>query len=238
MNDKSKRIFIFGFISLLLCGVGDWLIGYEPQGGQELIYGITRTTIANVPAWFYILSMFFGILSGFACMLYVPEMLKVLRQKGVPEDSKMFKTMRFALKSAPLMFVSFHAVCCVVLLMIQAALKAGLDIYSANHIFLLPVAASMLPFLIWCFICDIPATVAFTYFVIKRKLDLPLITVVCSPMAMSILSKLIGAVLYALGSKYSFLIACGESWGWAFMCLAFYLAVINPDSSSAFPKNC
>ena len=35
MNDKSKRIFIFGFISLLLCGVGDWLIGYEPQGGQE-----------------------------------------------------------------------------------------------------------------------------------------------------------------------------------------------------------
>ena len=238
MNDKSKRIFIFGFISLLLCGVGDWLIGYEPQGGQELIYGITRTTIANVPAWFYILSMFFGILSGFACMLYVPEMLKVLRQKGVPEDSKMFKTMRFALKSAPLMFVSFHAVCCVVLLMIQAALKAGLDIYSANHIFLLPVAASMLPFLIWCFICDIPATVAFTYFVIKRKLDLPLITVVCSPMAMSILSKLIGAVLYALGSKYSFLIACGESWGWAFMCLAFYLAVINPGSSSAFPKNC
>lgn len=238
MNDKSKRIFIFGFVSLLLCGVGDWLIGYEPQGGQELIYGITRTTIANVPAWFYILSMFFGILSGFACMLYVPEMLKVLRQKGVPEDSKMFKTMRFALKSAPLMFVSFHAVCCVVLLMIQAALKAGLDIYSANHIFLLPVAASMLPFLIWCFICDIPATVAFTYFVIKRKLDLPLITVVCSPMAMSILSKLIGAVLYALGSKYSFLIACGESWGWAFMCLAFYLAVINPDSSSAFPKNC
>ncbi len=238
MNDKSKRIFIFGFISLLLCGVGDWLIGYEPQGGQELIYGITRTTIANVPAWFYILSMFFGILSGFACMLYVPEMLKVLRQKGVPEDSKMFKTMRFALKSAPLMFVSFHAVCCVVLLMIQAALKAGLDIYSANDIFLLPVAASMLPFLIWCFVCDIPATVAFTYFVIKRKLDLPLITVVCSPMAMSILSKLIGAVLYALGSKYSFLIACGESWGWAFMCLAFYLAVINPGSSSAFPKNC
>lgn len=225
MNVKSKRIFIFGFISLLLCGVGDWLIGYEPQGGQELIYGLTRTTITDVPTWFYVLSMFFGILSGFACMLYAPEMITVLRQKGVPEDSKMFKTMKFALKSAPLMFVSFHAVCCVVLLLIQAALRAGLDIYSANDIFLLPVAASMLPFLIWCFLCDIPATVAFTYFVIKRKLDLPLIAVVCSPMAMSILSKLIGAVLFAFGSKYGFLIACGESWGWAFMCLAFYLTV-------------
>ena len=225
MNAKSKRIFYFGFISLLLCGVGDWLIGYEPQGGQELIYGITRTTIADVPTWFYTLSMLFGILSGFGCMLFAPEMLNVLIQKGVPEDSKMFKTMKFALKSAPLMFVSFHAVCCVVLLLIQAALRAGLDIYSANDIFLLPVAASMLPFLIWCYLCDIPATVAFTYFVIKRKLDLPLITVVCSPMAMSIVSKIIGGVLIALGSKCAFLVACGESWGWAFMCLAFCLAV-------------
>ena len=225
MNAKSKRIFYFGFLSLLLCGVGDWLIGYEPQGGQELIYGITRTTIADVPTWFYILSMLFGILSGFGCMLFAPEMLNVLIQKGVPEDSKMFKTMKFALKSAPLMFVSFHAVCCVVLLLIQAALRAGLDIYSANDIFLLPVAASMLPFLIWCYLCDIPATVAFTYFVIKRKLDLPLITVVCSPMAMSIVSKIIGGVLIALGSKCAFLVACGESWGWAFMCLAFCLAV-------------
>ena len=225
MKAKSKRIFYFGFISLLLCGVGDWLIGYEPQGGQELIYGITRTTIADVPTWFYILSMLFGILSGFGCMLFAPEMLNVLIQKGVPEDSKMFKTMKFALKSAPLMFVSFHAVCCVVLLLIQAALRAGLDIYSANDIFLLPVAASMLPFLIWCYLCDIPATVAFTYFVIKRKLDLPPITVVCSPMAMSIVSKIIGGVLIALGSKCAFLVACGESWGWAFMCLAFCLAV-------------
>ncbi len=225
VRKRSKKIFIFGFVALLLCGVGDWLIGYEPDGGQELIYGITRTTIGQVPTWFYIVSMMFGILSGFGCMLYAPEMVNVLRQKGIPEDSKMFKMMRFALRSAPLMFVSFHAVCCVVLLLIQAALRAGLDIYSASDIFLLPVAASMLPFLIWCFICDIPATIAFTYFVIKRKLDLPMIAVVCSPMAMSILSKIIGAVLIALGSKFAFLVACGESWGWAFMCLAFCFAV-------------
>ena len=61
--------------------------------------------------------------------------------------------------------------------------------------------------------------------VIKRKLDLTLITVVCSWMAMSIVSKIIGGGLIALGSKYAFLVACGESWGWAFMCLAFCLAV-------------
>ena len=46
MNNQNKKLeaaFIFGFISLLLCGVGDWLIGYEPEGGEPLVYGITTT---------------------------------------------------------------------------------------------------------------------------------------------------------------------------------------------------
>lgn len=34
---KQKKILIFGFIALFLCGIGDWLIGYEPQGGIPLI---------------------------------------------------------------------------------------------------------------------------------------------------------------------------------------------------------
>ena len=44
-------------------------------------------------------------------------------------------------------------------------------------------------------------------------------------MGLSIVSKIIAAVMAALGSKLAFLSACGESWGWAFMCLAFYFAV-------------
>ena len=72
----------------------------------------------------------------------------------------MYKTMKFGLASAPMMFVSFHVACCIVLLFIQASLRAGLDINSAN-------------------------------------------------------------------SDFSFLTACAESWGYAFMCLAFYFAVKN-----------
>ena len=34
----------------------------------------------------------------------------------------------------------------------------------------------------------------------------------------------LGAVLLAANSKLAFLTACGESWGWAFLCLAFYAA--------------
>ena len=46
---KLEAVFIFGFISLLLCGVGDWLIGYEPEGGLPIVFGITTTAIADVP---------------------------------------------------------------------------------------------------------------------------------------------------------------------------------------------
>lgn len=56
---KLEAVFIFGFISLFLCGVGDWLIGYEPEGGLPIVYGITTTAIADVPVWFYVSGILF-----------------------------------------------------------------------------------------------------------------------------------------------------------------------------------
>jgi hypothetical protein len=226
---KLKKYFLFGFVALILCGVGDWLIGYEPAGGEELIFGITRTTIASVPTWFYVLSLMFGVLSGFGCKYFAPAMESVVKSSGVSSESKMYRLFHFALSSAPMMFVSFHSVCCVVLLLIQASLKAGLDIYNANDIFFFPVAASMLPFTVWCYLCDIPATIAYIYFVIKGHLNLPKAAIIFAPVSMSFAAKIIGAILIAIGSPLAFLIACGESWGWGFMCLAFYLVVVREE---------
>ena len=220
----ENRAFLFGFFALLLCGIGDWLIGYDPPGGEPLVFGIGNTAISSVPSWFYILSLLFGILSGFGCRVFAPAMLGVLEERGVPRASKAYKTFRFGLASAPMMFVSFHALCCVVLLFMQASLRAGLDVKAANDVFLLPVAASLLPFVLWCFLCDIPVTAAYIVFVLKGRLKLPKAAAVCCPLGMSLLAKILGAVLLAANSKYAFLTACGESWGWAFMSLAFYAA--------------
>ena len=222
---SKKTAFIFGFISLLLCGVGDWLIGYEPEGGEPLIYGITTTAISGVPTWFYVLSFFFGILSGFGCLYFAPAIMETLDMKGISRDSKMYKLMGFGLKSAPMMFVSFHIACCIVLMLIQAALRAGLDITAADSVFLIPAATALIPFVIWCYLCDIPVTIAYMYFTLKGKLGINKAAFILCPMGLSIAAKIIAAVMVALGSKLSFLTACGESWGYAFMCLAFYFAV-------------
>ena len=151
--------------------------------------------------------------------------MEFLDIKGISKDSKMYKLMRFGLKSAPMMFVSFHCACCICLLMLQAALRAGLDVSKADPVYMLPVAVSMLPFLIWCFLCDIPVTVAYMYFALKGKLGINKAAFILCPMGLSIVSKIIAAVMAALGSKLAFLSACGESWGWAFMCLALYFAI-------------
>lgn len=221
-TDERRKAFLFGFVSLLLCGVGDWLIGYEPQGGQPVLFGISSTSITGVPAWFYILSLFFGILSGFGCRAFAPQMLEVIVETGISRDSKAYRAFRFGLSSAPMMFVSFHAVCCVTLLLMQASLRAGLDMNAADKVFLIPVAASLVPFLIWCMLCDVPVTVSYVYLVLKGWLRVRKGAVICCPLMMSLLAKVLAAVLIAAGSPLAFLAACGESWGWAFMCLVFY----------------
>ena len=224
-NVRLKRSLLFGFISLLLCGVGDWLLGYEPKGGESLLFGMSNTSITAVPSWFYILSLCFGILSGFGCYFFAPAILEVLKSKGISESSKMYKTMKFGLASAPMMFVSFHAACCIVLMFLQASLKYGIGAAYADEAFVVPVVASLGPLLIWCWICDIPVTVAYMYFVLKGRLDLPKAAFVFCPLGLSIIAKVIAAVMTALGSDLAFLTACGESWGYAFMCLEFYFVV-------------
>ncbi len=225
---KRKNALIFGAVALFLCGIGDWLIGYEPPGGEPLVFGITRTSIAAVPTWLYVLSLFFGILSGFGCRSFAPAMIGILEKSGVPGDSKTVRLFRFGLSSAPMMFVSFHAACCIVLIMIQAALRRGLDVKAADSAFLLP-AAVLLPFVLWCFLCDVPVSAAFVYFVLKGWLKLPKASVICCPLGMSLAAKAVGAILIAAGSPLAFLASCGESWGYAFMCLAFAASLAKTE---------
>ncbi|MCM1479524.1 MAG: hypothetical protein NC085_07450 [Muribaculaceae bacterium] len=221
-----KKALIFGFVTLFLCGIGDWLIGYEPQGGRELIFGITNTNITEVPSWFYFTSMVLGVLSAFGCKAYAPVMIEILDALRTSRGSKSYRAFRFGLSSAPLMFISFHTACCIALLLIQAALKAGVSEDAANSVFLLPTAVSIIPFTIWCFVVDIPVTVSFIALVLKGKIGLPKWTVICSPLGMSVLMKIIAAVLIACGlERFAFLTSCGESWGHAFMCLAFLKTV-------------
>lgn len=218
---------IFGFVTLFLCGIGDCLIGYDPPDGQELIFGITSTKITEVSSWFYVTSMVFGVLSAFGCKAFAPTMLEIFDALKIDRNLKAYKGFRFGMSSAPLMFISFHTACCIALLLIQAALKAGIPEDAANGVFLLPTAVSIIPFTVWCFIVDIPVTVCYIFLVLKGKLGLPKWMLICSPLGMSILMKIVGVILIACGlEQFAFLTTCSESWGYAFMCLAF-LAVIK-----------
>lgn len=90
----------------------------------------------------------------------------------------------------------------------------------------MPVAITLIPFTIWCFAVDIPITVAYMYFTLKGKLGLQKAAFLLCPLGMSLVTKVFYAVMVGIGLKeYAFLAGCGESWGHAFMCLAFLKAV-------------
>lgn len=224
----QKKVLMFGFIGLIICGFGDWLLGYEPIGGEAIILGYIKTSVKDVPSWFYILSMAFGIISGFCCNAYAPLMTDILRKQDINDNSRMFKAFRCGISSAPMMFAAYHTVCCTGILFIQAALRSDVSVDLISRYFQMPFLVTLIPFTIWCFAVDIPVTVSFMYFVIKGKLKIPKVMCVFSPLGFSIITKLIAVVLVAAGlGHYIFLAGCGESWGWALMCIAFMRSLQN-----------
>ena len=224
MNRESvRKALLFGAVALFLCGIGDWLLGYVPLGGEPILYGFLNSNIVQVPPWFYVVSMALGILSGFGCRAYSPVMVDLLGKIGADGHPGMVKAFRFGCASAPMMFVSFHTVCCMTALFLQSALKAGMAVNTVNTALLAPMAVTLVPFLIWCFIVDIPITIVFMVFVWNGTLRLPRPAVIMSPLGFSLLTKVIYAVLILIGlERYAFLAGCGESWGHALMCLAFW----------------
>ena len=227
-RENVEKALLFGAVALFLCGIGDWLLGYVPLGGEPILFGLLNSCIVQVPSWFYVVSMALGIISGFGCKVYAPVMVDILGDIGADRHPLMYKAFRFGCASAPMMFVSFHAVCCMAALFLQSALKAGMDIDTVNNALLAPVAVMLVPFLIWCFIVDIPITIAFMYFVWKGTLKLPKSAIFMSPLGFSLLTKVVYAALIIIGlEQYTFLAGCGESWGHALMCLAFWKAYRN-----------
>ena len=227
-RENVIKALLFGAVALFLCGVGDWLLGYVPLGGEPILFGFLNSNIVQVPSWFYLASMALGILSGFGCKAYAPVMVNILGEIGADRHPKMYRAFRFGCASAPMMFVSFHTACCLAALFLQTAIKAGIDAEAVNSAFLVPAAAALFPFLIWCFIVDIPITIAFMYFVWKGTLKLPRSAIILSPLGFSLLTKIIYAVLIVIGlEQYTFLAGCGESWGHALMCLAFWKSYRN-----------
>ena len=56
-RENVKKALLFGAVALFLCGVGDWLLGYVPLGGEPILFGFLNSNIAQVPLWFYLASM-------------------------------------------------------------------------------------------------------------------------------------------------------------------------------------
>ncbi len=64
------------------------------------------------------------------------------------------------------------------------------------------------------------------YFALKGKLGLTKAAFLLCPLGMSLLTKVFYAVMVGVGLKdYAFLVGGGESWGHAFLCLAFLRAI-------------
>jgi len=39
-RENVRKALLLGAVALFLCGIGDWLLGYVPIGGEPILFGL------------------------------------------------------------------------------------------------------------------------------------------------------------------------------------------------------
>lgn len=231
--EKSRRgaYLLAGFAGMFLCGVGDILLSYRGESGESTVGGMMTTGIADVPQGVYIASFFIGVIAAFGYWLGARAMYSQLCD--TPSAAAHGRLMKLFSAGGTLFSMGLfgiHSVCCMALMALQSAARAGLSAAEIDKYFALPM---LLPFTVttlWQTLADIFAAIPFIVLVAKGEIKAPKASIVYGPICLFVIFNIIKAVLTAAGmGSAAHFFAGGETWGLSFMFLTMYFVGRKED---------
>ena len=195
-ENKRKTYLICGFISMLLCGVSDCLLSYMGDGEPYVLGGMVSANIVDEPLWYYMVSFVIGIIAAIGYYLASRAACSYISDKIDISISK------------------------------RAALLAGA---SANMIEKYFTESALIPFMVgtlWQTTADLIAGIAFIIMVCKRQVAISKGWITMGPLVLYVICQLLGKLLPQITGNdiFAHITGGGESWGLAFMFLAFCFA--------------
>ena len=220
----SRQKILLGCFGMFLAMVGDYLLDFGTFGftdNPDAYLGITANV---VPDWRYALSSMLGFVCVALFAAAALELFKVMEKKYGLKTDGLYKLFKIANWSGILYFAFIHIGICMLPVVFNAGMDATGDLRTALNMVIRVAKSIALPMGIAFIICDGFVTVAWVGMIVKKKLPVKKIALICNPVMILLLGQCMNLIHEGMDSG-------SESLGWLLMYLVCAMKLVKKEES-------
>ena len=216
----SRQKILFCVYAMMLAMIGDYLLGFGTFSFSDSPDAYMGMTANVVPDWRYAVSSVLGFACAALFAVAATELMKVMEKKYSLTDSRLYKLFMIANWGGILYFAFIHIGICMLPVVFNAGMEATGSLQTSIDMVLRVLKSIAVPLGLGFVICDVFAAIAWIGLVIKGKLPVGKIALICNPVIISLLGQLMNYIAEGLDSGF-------ESFGWLLMYFVCALKLVN-----------
>ncbi len=219
-NITSRNKILFAVYGMLIAMVGDYLLGFgtfSTSSSPDAYMGMTANV---VPDWRYAVSSVLGFICAALFAVAATELMKVMEKKYSLAESKLYMLFKIANWGGILYFAFIHIGICMLPVVFNAGMEATGSLQTSMGMVFRVLKSIAVPLGLGFVICDVFVTIGWIGLIVKGKLPVGKIVLICNPVIISLLGQLMNYIAEGLDSGF-------ESFGWLLMYLVCALKLVD-----------
>ena len=221
-NLTSRQKILFGVYAMILAMFGDYLLGFGTFSFSDSPDAYMGMTANVVPDWRYAVSSVLGFVCAALFAVAATELMKVMEKKYGLADSRLYKLFKIAYWGGILYFAFIHIGICMLPVVFNAGMEATGSLQASIDMVLRVLKSIAVPLGLGFVICDVFVTIGWIGLILKGKLPVRKIAIICNPVIISLLGQLMNYIAEGLDSGF-------ESFGWLLMYLVCALKLVEKE---------
>ncbi len=193
---------------MILAMFGDYLLGFGTFSFSDSPDAYMGMTANVVPDWRYAVSSVLGFVCAALFAVAATELMKVMEKK-------------YGLGGI-LYFAFIHIGICMLPVVFNAGMEATGSLQASIDMVLRVLKSIAVPLGLGFVICDVFVTIGWIGLILKGKLPVRKIAIICNPVIISLLGQLMNYIAEGLDSGF-------ESFGWLLMYLVCALKLVEKE---------
>lgn len=204
----SRQKILFCVYAMILAMIGDYLLGFGTLSFSDSPDAYMGMTANVVPDWRYAVA--------------ATELMKVMEKKYGLAESKLYKLFKIANWGGILYFAFIHIGICMLPVVFNAGMEATGSLQASMDMVLRVLKSIAVPLGLGFLICDVFVSLGWIGLVVKGRLPVKKIALICNPVVISLFGQLMNYVAEGLDSGF-------ESFGWLLMYLVCALKLVDKE---------